>query len=141
MTANDLAFCGVANLVHTDEVASTKSASYGLASGANEPGTRSSAGEHALHTGGVVGSIPTASTIRQPLSGVYFLFRRGVLTYSGKSKDVYSRLAGGLTKAPNKLITRPVHKNEPPAGSSRGRGCHPGLSSVSSKAANLGGMP
>lgn len=28
-----------------------------------EPGTRSSAGEHALHTGGVVGSIPTASTI------------------------------------------------------------------------------
>ena len=51
------------HLVHTDEVASTKSAYYSLASGANEPGTRSSAGEHALHTGGVVGSIPTASTI------------------------------------------------------------------------------
>lgn len=33
--------------------------------GSSEPGTRSSAGEHALHTGGVVGSIPTASTTRQ----------------------------------------------------------------------------
>ena len=78
MIANDSAFCGVANLVHTDEVASTKSASYGLASGANEPGTRSSAGEHALHTGGVVGSIPTASTIRRrrdrpALRSVYFV--------------------------------------------------------------------
>ncbi len=30
--------------------------------GSLEPGTHSSAGEHALHTGGVVGSIPTAST-------------------------------------------------------------------------------
>lgn len=31
--------------------------------GSLEPGTRSSAGEHPLHTGRVVGSIPTASTI------------------------------------------------------------------------------
>ena len=41
-------------------------------SGSLEPGTRSSAGEHALHTGGVVGSIPTASTIPEP-SWVYFV--------------------------------------------------------------------
>ncbi len=63
MSSKDFAVCGVANLVHTDEVASNESTPCLGVSGANEPGTHSSAGEHRLHTAGVVGSIPTASTI------------------------------------------------------------------------------
>lgn len=63
MSSKDFAVCWVANLVHTDEVASNESTSCLGVSGANEPGTHSSAGEHRLHTAGVVGSIPTASTI------------------------------------------------------------------------------
>jgi hypothetical protein len=55
-----------ANLVHTDEAALAESTPSDMEDGSMEPGTRSSAGEHALHTGGVVGSIPTASTIAGP---------------------------------------------------------------------------
>lgn len=54
----------VAHLVHTEEAAPVESTgSVGL-SGSIDPGTRSSAGEHPLHTGRVAGSIPAASTIR-----------------------------------------------------------------------------
>lgn len=52
-----------ANLVHTDEGALIESTPSGLGYGSPEPGTSSSAGEQALHTRQVVGSIPTSSTI------------------------------------------------------------------------------
>lgn len=52
-----------ATLVHTDEGNPVKSTGSGLEIGSIEPGTRSSAGEHPLHTGRVAGSIPAASTI------------------------------------------------------------------------------
>lgn len=52
-----------ANLVHTDEGALVESMPSEAGNGSPEPGTRSSAVEHALHTGGVTGSIPVASTI------------------------------------------------------------------------------
>lgn len=52
-----------ANLVHTDEAALVESTATMMENGSNEPGTRSSAGEHSLHTRRVAGSIPAASTI------------------------------------------------------------------------------
>lgn len=50
-------------LVHTEWDALIESTPYGVKTGSIEPGTRSSAGEHPLHTGRVAGSIPAASTI------------------------------------------------------------------------------
>lgn len=50
-------------LVHTDEGDPVESTGSAVEIGSTEPGTRSSAGEHPLHTGRVAGSIPAASTI------------------------------------------------------------------------------
>lgn len=52
-----------ANLVHTEEGPQVESTGSPRLDGSLEPGTRSSAGEHPLHTGRVAGSIPAASTI------------------------------------------------------------------------------
>lgn len=52
-----------ANLVHTDEAEPTESKRSDEGNRSVERGTLSSAVEHRLHTAGVVGSIPTASTI------------------------------------------------------------------------------
>lgn len=69
MIANDSAFCGVANLVHTDGVASTKSASYQAGSGSLEPGAVSSAEERHVHTVDVSGSIPLPPTTSTTMRG------------------------------------------------------------------------
>lgn len=64
-----------ANLVHTDEGALAESTSSGMGDGSNELGTRSSAGEHSLHTRRVAGSIPAASTTsrRRKPTCLYFV--------------------------------------------------------------------
>lgn len=79
-----------ANLVHTDEANPVESTGSLVEDGSVEPRTRSSAGEHPLHTGRVAGSIPAASTIRY----LYFILapesRRMKI---GIAKDPRQRLA------------------------------------------------
>lgn len=55
-----------ARLVHTDDGALAESKASVEETGSPEPGTRSSAGEHSLHTRRVAGSIPAASTTSRP---------------------------------------------------------------------------
>ena len=71
--------------------------------GSLEPGTHSSAGEHALHTGGVVGSIPTASTT-SPRRFVYVIQSRTLrLVKIGLAGNPRARLRGLQTGSPDKL--------------------------------------
>ena len=82
---------GPTHLVHTDEANLAESGTCRQETGSIEPGTRSSAGEHPLHTGRVGGSIPTASTTP---GWVYFIRSSSTgLVKIGKANDVGKRLA------------------------------------------------
>lgn len=105
-----------ANLVHTDEGSLAESMPSGAENGSPEPWTRSSAVEHALHTGGVAGSIPAASTTpglerdfagitrRRPATLVYFIAAPlAQMIKIGSSRDAYLRLEQLQTGSPEKL--------------------------------------
>lgn len=111
-TTGDAAFA-VANLVHTDEAALVESTASDYRIGSTEPGTRSSAGEHALHTGGVAGSIPAASTIRP--GWVYVV--RGALTglmKIGKCDEPEGRLKALQCASPDRLEVVAVYRTDDP---------------------------
>lgn len=100
------------NLVHTDEAAPIESAASAREDGSTEPRTRSSAVEHALHTGGVAGSIPAASTIPydedwprvSKANYVYFVRAETLrLIKIGIAKDLDSRISGLQTASPDRL--------------------------------------
>lgn len=67
--------------------------------GSLEPGTRSSAGEHALHTGGVVGSIPTVSTTPH----FVYLIGNDDRVKIGHGKNPKSRLSGIRVGSPYRI--------------------------------------
>jgi len=99
---------GPANLVHTDEAALAESTTSQIGSGSSEPGTRSSAGEHSLHTRRVAGSIPAASTTRprRPKTANYLYFvqaRTLRLIKIGIATCYNSRLSSLQSSSPDRL--------------------------------------
>lgn len=127
-----------AHLVHTDEAALAESTASEAQTGSDELGTRSSAGEQALHTRQVVGSIPTASTTSGPyfdwkaagwdrdrdealaefpeeVRDLYFVLATETRRIKiGVAKDVRSRLHGMQTGSAEPLVLLGTIKTDDP---------------------------